>query len=360
MNLADYLSYNWNLLVLLGGILLVLWIDIYLDRKMAHRIALTALFLLIYSITYYIENCLGDQEVFSPWRPVLSAFNYSLITLILVLVITVMFPMQRFWLYFPCVLNAVLCFISIPTGIVFSFDKAANHFLRGPLGYLPYFLNALYMLYLFCRSLQHSARDREDFVLIVYMTFTAVLCLIVPLIIVRDDSYWLTGTIAADVLIYFVFLLFQYTKRDPLTKLLNRQSYFADAEKYDQKITAVVMMDMNGLKELNDSEGHAAGDTALKSLADCFVRAAGRSHRIYRMGGDEYTILCMNAKHEEVRALAERIAAEVEKVPYSCSVGYALRTPGSTVEQTYHDADEMMYVEKRSYYEASGKGRKIR
>ena len=360
MSLADYLSYNWNLLVLLGGILMILWIDIFVERKMAHRVALTTLFLLIYSITYYIEDVLSDQAVYSPWRAVLSAFNYSLITLILVFIITVMFPMQRLWLYFPCLLNAVLCFISIPTGIVFSFAKDTNSFLRGTLGYLPYFINALYLFYLFCQLLQHSARDHEDFALIIYMAFTASLCLFIPLIIVRDDAFWLTGTVAADVLLYYVFLLFQYTKRDPLTKLLNRQSYFADAEKYEQRITAVMMMDMNGLKELNDTEGHIAGDTALKTLAECFMRAAGRSHRIYRMGGDEYTILCMNAKHEEVRAIAERIAEEVAKVPYSCSVGYALRTEGITVSQAYHGADEMMYVEKRSYYEASGKVRKMR
>ena len=359
MSLSEYLYHSWNLLVLLGGILIILKIDIYVDKKMIRRMMRTTFLLLVYSITYYIENSLHRGETLSQWRVWLTAFNYSLITMILVSVITIMFPMQRLWLLFPCILNAALCFVSIPTHIVFWFTED-NSFQRSTLGYLPYFIDLLYIIYLTCCMFGSSAREREDFVLIFFMVLTAALCLVVPLITTSDDEFWLTGTVAADVLIYYIFLLHQYTKRDPLTRLLNRQSYFADADKFADRITAVLSIDMNGLKELNDNEGHVAGDTALKSLAECFLRAAANKHRIYRMGGDEYAILCIGAKPEDVTALTARITEEVEKVPYTCSVGYALKTADETVSSMYHTADEMMYENKRRYYEASGRDRRRR
>ena len=55
-------------------------------------------------------------------------------------------------------------------------------------------------------------------------------------------------------------------RRDPLTDLLNRQAFYDDCKSYSKDIVAVALLDMNGLKNLNDSIGHHAGDKALDDI----------------------------------------------------------------------------------------------
>lgn len=359
LTLSGYLQDHWAMLVLLFGMGIVLYSDIHLERKMIHRIAAVNVMMFIYSITCYVETYLGNQTEYTVLRPILSACDYSLIGFILVIIVMILFPNQKLYLFFPAVLNAVLSFISIPTGIVFSISED-NHFYRGQLGYLSYFISGLYLLYLIYNLFRHSKAQKEDFILILYISLTSILCLILPLFTVDATSHWFNVTLAVNVMLYYVFLLQQFTKRDSLTNLLNRQSYYADAERYSNHITAVVAMDMNGLKEINDKEGHKAGDTALKTLADCFWKAANHGQRVYRIGGDEYMILCIDTSEKDVLSLIERIRQEIAKTSYTCSIGYAMKTEGSTIDTLYQSADSMLYEDKILFYERTGKDRRKR
>ncbi|SDB33351.1 diguanylate cyclase (GGDEF) domain-containing protein [Ruminococcaceae bacterium FB2012] len=355
MTFSSYLSEHWGLLVLLTGILIVLYLDIHLERRMVIRIAVTYGMIFLYSVSDYIETYLSEQAEYTVIRPLLSATDYSLITFILVNIILIVYPMHKLYLYIPAVINAVLCFISVPTGIVFYINEE-NHFVRGMLGFLTYFVDALYMAYLIYRVFRNKLVQKEDYGIVVFMSVTSVICLVFPLF--ADGSVqWFNITVAVDLTMYYIFLLQQYTKRDPLTKLLNRQSYYSDTEKYAASVTAVVTIDMDGLKELNDSKGHVAGDTALKALADCFLKASRRGQRVYRIGGDEYIILCIGNLETEVMSLIERIRKEVAKTDYTCSIGYAFRFEGSTIEILYKKADEVLYEEKKEFYLRTGKHR---
>lgn len=358
MTIEGYLSEHWGLVVLLMGLGLLLYSDIHLERRMIFRIAATDVMIFLYSVSCYMESYYGELAELSIMRPLLSALDYSLIGFILLNVIMIMFPSQKFYLYIPAVLNSLLCFISVPTGIVFTFSSD-NHFGRGPLGYLTYAVCGLYLAYLIIRLFFRKRAEKEDLPLLIFISVTSVLCLVLPLL--ADEAiHWFNFTVAVNVVLYYIFLLQQFTKHDSLTKLLNRQSYYTDSEKFYSSITALVTMDMDGLKEINDNEGHIAGDTALKALADCFWRAARRGQRVYRIGGDEYIILCLSAKEEEVISLVERIKQEVAKTPYSCSVGYAMKTGDSTIDKLYNLADARLYEEKKVFYETSGKERRKR
>lgn len=359
MSVWGYMIDHWGMLVLLIGICVALYSDIQLERRMIFRISLTSILLFIYSVSCYMEHYLGNQPEYSIFRTILSAFNYSLVTFILVNIIMILYPEQKLYLYFPALLNASLCFISIPTGIVFYITEE-NHFQRGMLGYLTYFITGLYLFYLFINMFKKSRIQKKDLPLPLYMSLTAVICLIAPLFTYADTLHWFNITITTDVLLYYVFLLQQFTKRDPLTKLLNRQSYYNDAEKYEENITAIVAMDMNGLKEINDKEGHVAGDTALKALADCFWRAAQNRHSVYRIGGDEYVILCANSTEDDVKSLIGNINQEVAKTPYTCSIGYAMRSDDCTIDKLYQQADARLYEDKKLFYQNTGKDRRRR
>ncbi|MBO4514808.1 MAG: GGDEF domain-containing protein [Lachnospiraceae bacterium] len=359
MTIAGYLVDHWGMLILLIGLAIMLATDVHLERRMIRRISVALGMLFLYSITCYVEGWLGNQVEFNMLRPVLCAVNYSLVTFILLNVILIVYPEQSKYLAFPAMMNALLCFISIPTGIVFFFTEE-NHFMRGYLGYLTYFVDALYLAYLIYNLFGKSKVQKEDYPVLVFFAVTCIICLTMPLFLSEVSDHWFIVTIAINLVLYYLYLLQQFTKRDPLTKLLNRQSYYADAEKYMHEITAFIAMDMDGLKEINDSEGHIAGDVALRTLGDCFWRAAQRKQRVYRIGGDEYVILCLGSKEEEVKALISRMKEEVAKTKYTCSIGYAMKTKGSTIDSLYQEADADLYKEKKLFYERTGKQGHVR
>ena len=359
MSLSGYLSEHWSMLVPLIGMSILLITEIHLERKMILRIAVTTGLLFIYSVFCYIETYLGNQSEVSIFRSILSAINYSMIAFILVEIIMIVYREKRFFVLIPAILNAIICFISIPTGIVFSFDEN-NSFHRGPLGFIAYFVCGIYLIYFVIRMFTKGKRQKEEYPLLVFLILTATLCLIIPLFLYEPVMHWFVSTIAVDILLYYVYLLQRYTKRDPLTKLLNRQSYYSDTEKYFDNITSVITIDMNGLKEINDNQGHVAGDVALKVLGDCFYKAARSRHRVYRIGGDEFVLVCINSSEDDVKSLIERIRNEVSQTAYTCSIGYAMQTGNSTIDDLYHEADQRLYEEKKAFYERTGKDRRRR
>lgn len=355
MSIVSYLSSNWGLLLLLTGLIMLVRSDIYLESRMGRQIRITCGLLFIYSMTSYIESYLGNLSKLLMWRSILSFFNYSLTSMLLVSVIMIVYPAHKRYLFVPWAVNTICCAVSIPTGIVFRFTES-NIFERGPIGYLPFIINGVYLVYLMRCILRNRYWEKNEFFLLAYMAATAFACLIMPLFFSAQTDQWLMLTIAIDMLVYYVFLLQQFTTRDPLTKLLNRQCYYAALEKHN--MTALIAIDMNGLKQTNDSQGHAAGDKALRTLGDCFLRTVAHKHHVYRIGGDEFTILCSGADEETVKKLIERIENELAHTEYSCSFGYAMNEEGISVDELYHRADTMLYRNKQRYYAESGKDRR--
>ena len=353
MTVTGYLSEHWGLIILLMGLAVVILSDTHLNRRiLRHMVAVTAM-LFIYSVTCYVETFLGNQSDYTPVRPFLSALNYSLIVFILTHLISTMYPKTNFMFWIPSLINAILCFVSLKTGIVFTISDT-NHFVRGRLGYLTYFVCIFYLLYYIFKLIQNSKNRLEDYILPGFIIFISTLCLLMPIVVEDMALHWFNITIAIEVMLYYVYLLQQYTKRDSLTNLLNRQSYYSDAKKLMNSITAYITMDMDGLKKINDENGHAAGDVALKTLADCFWKSASTNQRVYRIGGDEYVILCSNSTEDEVKDLIMRIKEKVNSTAYSCSIGYAMKTEDSTLDSLYQQADANMYKEKKLYYEKKG------
>ena len=135
--------------------------------------------------------------------------------------------------------------------------------------------------------------------------------------------------------------------------------FFADISRDPKSISALVSIDMNGLKAINDTEGHDAGDEALSALSLCFRRALKGKESGYRVGGDEFIIVCRRTKEEEVLALVERIKKNVSETKYSCAIGYGLNLDGNKdIDQLLRESDAMMYSDKDKYYEETGINRR--
>ncbi|MGZ4680215.1 MAG: putative bifunctional diguanylate cyclase/phosphodiesterase, partial [Ilumatobacteraceae bacterium] len=150
---------------------------------------------------------------------------------------------------------------------------------------------------------------------------------------------------------------------DGLTHLLNRRTFDTNLTGYlesksDDVHGAVLLMDLDGFKEINDQLGHQTGDMVLIGIADQLTKAAPDSAVIARVGGDEFAVLLPDVGSEsETMAMVERLRAEftrpivVDGFPLSvgASVGMAfVATDGNTSEELLNAADAAMYRAKRN------------
>lgn len=146
---------------------------------------------------------------------------------------------------------------------------------------------------------------------------------------------------------------------DEMTRLYNRRCYEEDLTKYRNSGLSddfvLISLDVNGLKSVNDTKGHAAGDELIKGAADCLASSAGNPMKAYRTGGDEFMAVVHTDAPEEIRnSILEKASrwrgGLCDKL--EVSVGYAAYKdhPDSTIDDLEHLADADMYAEKEKYY----------
>jgi diguanylate cyclase (GGDEF)-like protein len=152
--------------------------------------------------------------------------------------------------------------------------------------------------------------------------------------------------------------------RDWLTNLLNRRGFFAaikealaDAKGRKQTIH-LLAIDIDDFKQINDTEGHDAGDQVLQNFAGLLKRIGGENRIIARMGGEEFLITLFGASQAEALKLAEVIrhqtATKVVALPgqksinFTISIGVHQLAPQEHIEQALTQADEALYKAKRN------------
>ena len=155
----------------------------------------------------------------------------------------------------------------------------------------------------------------------------------------------------------------QLADQDSLAPILNRRAFVRElsrnaayAERYEADVS-VLYFDINGMKEVNDAMGHAAGDLALKHVADSLLNNVRASDVVGRLGGDEFGVILAQsetaAAHQKAAELAEAIAgAELtyDGQAFSIGVAYGVYTlsAGDRVDDALDAADRNMYEQKRA------------
>ncbi|MEU7826250.1 GGDEF domain-containing protein [Catellatospora sp. NPDC049133] len=134
---------------------------------------------------------------------------------------------------------------------------------------------------------------------------------------------------------------------DPLTGLRNRRPLAGRLASGAPSRTAIVAMDIDNFKDINDLWGHVAGDRALTEVADAIRRALREGDEVFRVGGDEFVAVLDVPDQNEAERVAQRMAAAVADRGKAISVGVALRRPDEPVEVTLRRADEALYAAKR-------------
>lgn len=139
---------------------------------------------------------------------------------------------------------------------------------------------------------------------------------------------------------------------DPLTGLLNRRSFDrvlvveeARARRSDDD-DAVIVIDLDELKLVNDRDGHAAGDKLLQATATALEMAVRATDHIFRLGGDEFVILAPLCAPDGGHGLGERVRRELDRGGVRASVGVAARRDHGDLAAAWHAADDAMLAEK--------------
>ena len=150
-------------------------------------------------------------------------------------------------------------------------------------------------------------------------------------------------------------------RTDYLTGLANRPEFeraidraVAAASRHGRRI-ALMMLDLDNLKEINDTLGHHVGDEAIRMLAHELQRAVRASDTCGRLGGDEFGVAMPEADERDAREVGARVRQSLEDlnrlekvpVPVEFSIGIAAWKPGMDWQAMYQMADKALYVEKR-------------
>ena len=116
---------------------------------------------------------------------------------------------------------------------------------------------------------------------------------------------------------------------------------------------ALLLLDVDRFKAINDSFGHAAGDRVLKSIAAVVRSRARRMDSLFRTGGEEFALLLTGADLRDATAVAEELRLAIERSSFvegglSVSIGVSDLDDGHSAESWLHDADVALYLAKRS------------
>jgi diguanylate cyclase (GGDEF)-like protein len=143
----------------------------------------------------------------------------------------------------------------------------------------------------------------------------------------------------------------QQAMTDPLTGLGNRRAFDNAWHQRAGLHAGIVVVDMDGLKALNDREGHAEGDRALRALAAAIELGVRPTDTAVRLGGDEFAVLAPLTSADDIRELAERIRHNASRAGVAASVGYALAPQdGLDLTTLVETADARMYLNKTEHH----------
>ena len=272
----------------------------------------------------------------------------------------------------PMLAMTLVLLVNLKAGFIFYVDE--NNIYHRSAGLIAVVaLVYIYLTYASLRALGAARRAgwNEDKRRYYLMAFFMVLPAVGGLI--QTFCYGVTLIwifVAISIMLLYIDSLNRQVSTDPLTGINNRR----ELNKYllrqikepaDGCILALIMMDVDGFKEVNDTYGHFYGDKVLAIVADILKQSCkGTSAFLARFGGDEFCIVYRTEDIEAVKGLIAGIQANATRWNAKCthpvaiglSIGYAVRRPmaDETIETLYQRADKEMYQAKeRKRKEAS-------
>lgn len=204
-----------------------------------------------------------------------------------------------------------------------------------------------------CIGLNAEGLVSRTWLIMILAAVLVVICIIFTVLFANKVFKKISNPIYQDV-----------SNTDSLTGLKNKNSFTVDFHNIEnqghQEKYSVIVIDLNGLKTINDTRGHQIGDAYIRNSAAVIKKSVfNKNQVVYRIGGDEFVIIMQNASYADIHKVVENINANTEKanetggsIQLSMSVGHAMfeRSVDRNFSNTMQRADTMMYNVKREYY----------
>lgn len=214
-------------------------------------------------------------------------------------------------------------------------------------------------------------RAREGLLLMVGANLATIACLVLVIGPGFDLSFALTNTIFGAFVVLVggshlesvlrsLFLLetaaAEEARRDPLTGVLNRRAIETTLETdWDRGTAALIMIDLDHFKHVNDTLGHGVGDDVLRACAEAWGTSVRDGDLLGRLGGDEFFFVLPRTSADQARAIAERLRASTESIDVggvegrlTASFGVVEWSPDERWEDALRRADRALYRAKDS------------
>lgn len=298
-------------------------------------------------ITDNMDYYMCDPSYSQTLHQVIVVIGFNVRILILLRLVTVMdynvTGRTRKIAVLPMVLNFCILLLSFKTRLVFWYDESAIYH-RGTLGYSSHVTMAVYLVYgvFLARTAYRKGQKNECYIIVI----EEILCVLGTLAELNYNVRGiLIGVIALNITFYYLYLHICKFYTDPLTGAFNRASFYADMQQYSSKITAIYSIDLNGLKQANDTQGHQAGDALLKNATIAMQEALLPHCYLYRTGGDEFVILCIDLGHAQIGQMTSRLFDAQKK---GCDFAFGMSELVDNPHKTFKLADDAMYTNKRN------------
>jgi diguanylate cyclase (GGDEF)-like protein len=276
--------------------------------------------------------------------------------------------LRKRWFYIqPIILIVLILTVSAPFGFVYSLDENMDY-VRGPGVALILLVNAALLVWSMAMAWLRR-KDLGNRALLVISTFgiLPIIGSIAQVVMYRTTVLWPSVALAA--IFAYLYLENHREIRDYLTGLYNRQQIddlvqFRILEYKKRGSFSLVMIDMDGFKDINDRFGHKEGDRALVTMASILMGAVRSVDSVGRFGGDEFMILMEENDTDHTTLVINRIKAQLDELNDRTSQSYRLEfSCGTTsfspekhrnIDDLHREVDTKMYAEKNKKKETRG------
>lgn len=351
-----------------------------LDKKeIVHRLFLVLIFLTMLILILEILSVLlnsSDYINFIMAHKLVDTLGFTLAPLVPITAILYTYKRtnkykrinikKNLWLSVPFVVNSIISLGSLKFYWIFGITNE-NIYVRGPLfsvspmtSYFYYIINLLIL---------YDAREglnREERLILSLFTILPSLLSIFQLNYFIYLTIW--NSVAIAVIINYIFIIHSLTKIDPLTRLGNRiayDEYLASLSRKNKIVLAVVSIDLDDFKSINDVFGHHEGDKVLRVFARQLENVFEGKGVPLRMGGDEFIVL-INENQREIlerymKILDYNINAynESSDKPYHIKFSYGITIFNNqycNIYELIQHSDKIMYEEKNKKNKNNSRG----
>ncbi len=320
------------------------------QKPFLYGITLTVIVMLAEAGTVFFSAEIADLRVMNILCNVIGFSLTPLIPIVLIAIFDLETLRNHLFLLIPTALNAMAAVLSPLFGLLFYIDKN-NSYERGSIFIIfviVYVINILILVVTTIRTGQKYLYPIRGKILGLSLFTFAGTCIQIAFPSVYSSWHCVT----LSLFLYYIILSEFEGSFDTLTRLYNRSAFEKELKRLEsRKAFSVVTMDINNFKEVNDTYGHEYGDTVLKKVAAVIRDSFNQRCTCYRIGGDEFYVICRDANHENLEHILKNMTDNLtaKRSNDSClptvAFGYKIFQGGNTpdIQKILKEADVQMY-----------------